>query len=305
MAYLTPNFLNLDAGTGVSYVEAFPDEEAAAAGGDNSTILLLHGFPSSSSHYSLLIPLLLAQGYHILAPDFPGYGFTTVPKDYVYSFENIASTISAFLKAKGISSVAATYIFDYGAPVGFRLFTKHGLKTEAIISQNGNAYVEGLGPFWEPFKGLWASNNTPADREPFIAAGLTLEAIKMQYVTGESPETVAKIDPHTTYERDANLVARPGNQDIQLDLFYDYRKNVDLYPEWQAWLRENQPPVLAVWGKNDPIFIPPGAEAFKRDLKDPIVKLLDAGHFTTVTHAQELAAEIKPFLEGVRKSKTY
>lgn len=295
MAYLTPSFLNLESGVGVSYVEAFPD--AGLSGNQSApTILLLHGFPSSSSHYSLLIPLLLAQGFHVLAPDFPGYGFTSVPANYTYTFSHIASTISSFLDAKGVSSVAATYIFDYGAPVGFRLFTDHGLRTKAIISQNGNAYVEGLGSFWEPFKKFWESNNTASDREPFIKAGLTLEAIKTQYETGESPDRIAQIDPRTTYERDFNLILRPGNRDIQLDLFFDYRKNVELYPAWQKWLRETQVPVLAVWGKNDIIFVPPGAEAFKRDVKNAVVKLIDGGHFLSVTHAVEIAKEINSFL---------
>ena len=299
MSYLTPSFLNLDSGIGVSYVEAFPDDAGSSANSSAPTILLLHGFPSSSSHYSLLIPLLLAQGFHILAPDFPGFGFTSVPESYTYTFAHIASTISAFLNAKGVSSVAATYIFDYGAPVGFRLFTNHGLKTEAIISQNGNAYVEGLGPFWDPFKTFWASNNTAADREPFIQAGLTLEAIKTQYELGESPDRIARIDPKTTYERDYNLILRPGNRDIQLDLFYDYRTNVDLYPAWQKWLRETQVRILAVWGKNDIIFVPPGAEAFKRDVKheNVVVKIIDAGHFVSVTHAKEIAREIHSFLK--------
>ena len=301
MAYLTPSFLNLDSGIGISYVEAFPSAGAAALSAANNqsapTILLLHGFPSSSSHFSLLIPLLLAQGFHILAPDFPGYGFTSVPANYTYTFSHIASTISSFLRAKGISSVAATYIFDYGAPVGFRLFTTHGLRTEAIISQNGNAYVEGLGPFWEPFKKFWASRNTPADREPFIQAGLTRDAIKTQYELGESPDRVQRIDARTTYERDYNLILRPGNRDVQLDLFFDYRTNVELYPAWQKWLRETQVPVLAVWGKNDIIFVPPGAEAFKRDVKDAVVRIIDGGHFLSVTHPNEIAKEIGSFLK--------
>ena len=296
MSYLTPSFLNLDSGVGISYVEAFPDA-GSSANSSAPIILLLHGFPSSSSHYSLLIPFLVAQGFHILAPDFPGYGFTSVPQNYIYTFANIASTISSFLNAKGVSSVAATYIFDYGAPVGFRLFTDHGLKTEAIISQNGNAYEEGLGPFWEPFKKFWASNNTAVDREPFIKAGLTLEAIKTQYESGESPDRIAYIDPRTTYERDYNLILRPGNRDIQLDLFFDYRKNVELYPAWQKWLRETQTPVLALWGKNDIIFVPAGAVEFKRDVKNAVVKLLDAGHFVSVTHARKIAGEIHSFLK--------
>lgn len=301
MSYLTPSFLNLESGVGISYVEAFPSDIGLSSAKHQTapTILLLHGFPSSSSHFSLLIPLLLAQGFHILAPDFPGYGFTSVPANYKYTFAHIADTISSFLTAKGISSVSATYIFDYGAPVGFRLFTTHGLRTGSIISQNGNAYVEGLGPFWDPFKKFWASNNTAADREPFIKAGLTLEAIRTQYQTGETPARVAKINPRTTYERDYNLILRPGNRDIQLDLFYDYRTNVDLYPAWQKWLRETQTPVLAVWGKNDVIFIPPGAEAFKRDVKDAVVKIIaDGGHFLTVTHPEEIAKEIQSFFKG-------
>lgn len=296
MTSLVSSFLNLQDGIGINYLEAHLTRQHDSAK-PPPTILLLHGFPTSSTQYTKLIPLLTNQGYHILAPDLPGFGFTSVPTNYTYTFENLASSISSFLAAKSISHVAATYIFDYGAPIAFRLFTQHGLKTDTIISQNGNAYEEGLGAFWDPFRALWASNNAPSDRTALSSAALTLEATKWQYTNGTPTDRLSLIDPASTYERDYNLLLRPGNKDVQLDLFYDYRKNVDLYPKWQAWMRETHVPLLAVWGKHDEIFVPPGAASFKRDLPHAVVRLVDGGHFSSVTHAGEIAEEIHGFLE--------
>lgn len=296
MDFLVSSFLSLPSGIGINYLEAYPQAQHGAAKAA-PTILLLHGFPTASSQFSRLIPLLKDQGYHVIAPDLPGFGFTSVPLNYTYTFASLAVTISSFLAAKNISEVAATYIFDYGAPVAFRLFTKHNLKTKAIISQNGNAYQEGLGAFWDPVRVFWTSNNSASIREELRSALLTYDPTKWQYTNGESPDRVAKINAATTYERDYNLLLRPGNQDIQLDLLYDYRTNVDLYPEWQAWLSGKQLPLLAIWGKNDDIFVSPGAEAFKQDLPNAVVKFVDGGHFASITWAEEIAVEIGKFLE--------
>ncbi|KAF7507519.1 hypothetical protein GJ744_010310 [Endocarpon pusillum] len=295
MELLVSSFLSLQSDIGINYLEAFPKVQHGAAKAA-PTILLLHGFPTSSSQFSRLIPLLTDQGYHVLAPDLPGFGFTSVSPNYTYTFANLAATISSFLAAKNISEVAATYIFDYGAPVAFRLFTKHNLKTKAIISQNGNAYDQGLGAFWDPIRTFW-TNNSASIREELRPALLTYDPTKWQYTNGESPDRVDKINAAATYERDYNLLLRPGNQDIQLDLFYDYRTNVELYPEWQAWLSRQKLPLLAIWGKNDEIFVSPGAEAFKQDLPDAVVKFVDGGHFSSITWAEEIAAEIVKFLK--------
>lgn len=294
MAFPVSSFLGLPGGIGLNYLETFPTTQHKSSEVP-PTFLLLHGFPTSSTQYNRLIPLLTNQGYHILAPDLPGFGFTFVPINYTYTFDNLASTISSFLAAKNISEIAATYIFDYGAPVGFRLFTQHGLKTGAIISQNGNAYNDGLGAFWDPLRSFWRKNNTPSDRASLVPGVLAPEAIKSQYTIGTPADRLSLINPAATYERDYSLILRPGNQDAQLDLSYDYRTNVDLYPAWQAWMRETQTPLLAVWGKNDGIFLPAGAKAFKRDLLDAVVRFVDGGHFSSITHAEEIA-EISRFL---------
>ncbi|ERF75701.1 hypothetical protein EPUS_01531 [Endocarpon pusillum Z07020] len=288
MEFLVSSFLSLPSDIGINYLEAFPKAQHGTAKAA-PTILLLHGFPTASSQFSRLIPLITDQGYHVLAPDLPGFGFTSVSPNYTYTFANLAVTISSFLAAKNISEVAATYIFDYGAPVAFRLFTKHNLKTKAIISQNG--------AFWDPFREFWTSNNSASIREELRSALLTYDPTKWQYTNGETPDRVNKINAAATYERDYNLLLRPGNQDIQLDLFYDYRTNVKLYPEWQAWLGRQKLPLLAIWGKNDEIFISPGAEAFKQDLPDAVVKFVDGGHFASITWAEEIAAEIGKFLK--------
>jgi pimeloyl-ACP methyl ester carboxylesterase len=256
------------------------------------TILLLHGFPTSSHQYRNLIPLL-ATKYHVLAPDLPGFGFTTAPKEYVYTFENIANTISQWLQIIPNSPKKySVYIFDYGAPTGLRLALKNPSAISAIISQNGNAYKEGLGDAWAPVQKYWASNST-ADRDAIrvlVAAGTT----RWQYENGEPDPTVVAPE---TYTLDQALLDRPGNADIQLDLFYDYQFNVELYPKFQQYFRDSQVPLLATWGKNDPFFTPPGAEAFKRDLPKAEAHLLDAGHFAGETHTAEIAGLMLKFLK--------
>ncbi|KAJ8098936.1 Alpha/Beta hydrolase protein [Lipomyces tetrasporus] len=248
-------------------------------------ILLLHGFPSSSHQYRNLIPIL-ASKYRVIAPDLPGFGFTTIPSSlaFKYTFGNLASTIVDFVDALSLSKFAV-FIFDYGAPTGLRLALERPEAVSAVVSQNGNAYVEGLGEFWEPIKQFWASDNTPADREKLGAAMLSYEATKWQYEEGtRDPSSIAP----ESYTLDYALLQRPGNADVQLDLFRDYESNLKLYPKFQEYLRTSNVPVLAVWGKNDPIFIPPGAEAYKRDSPKAEVHLLDAGHFAVETETTEI-----------------
>lgn len=259
----------------------------------NPTILLLHGFPSSSHQYRKLIPLL-ADKYHVLAPDLPGFGFTEVPesRQYAYTFDSLAKTVSAFLDKLSVSSFSV-YIFDYGAPTGLRLALERPDAVKAIISQNGNAYDEGLGDFWDPIRKYWVSG-AQADREALKPALLGFAPTKWQYEYG-SPDTEA-IAPET-YTLDYALLSRPGNNDIQLDLFKDYANNLPLYPKFQEYFRKSKVPLLAVWGKNDLIFVPPGAEAFKRDLPDAEVHLIDAGHFAVETHTATIAKLIREFLE--------
>jgi pimeloyl-ACP methyl ester carboxylesterase len=256
-------------------------------------VLLLHGFPSSSHQYVKLTNLL-ASKYHVIAPDLPGFGFTEVPSslDFEYSFASLTATLASFLDVLGISKFAV-YVFDYGAPTALRLALQRPDAITAIISQNGNAYDEGLGDFWNPLKAWWGKNDdatTAFLRNNF----LTLEETKRQYTTGEPDPDV--IDP-ATYYLDWVLLERPGNKDIQLSLFMDYKTNVSLYPQFQQYFRKSQVPVLAVWGKGDIIFIPPGAEAFKRDLPNAEVHFLDAGHFAVESHTEDIANLMLAFLE--------
>lgn len=255
------------------------------------TILLLHGFPSSSHMFRLLMPLL-AERYHVVAPDLPGFGFTEVPADrrYVYNFANLAQTIDAFTEMLGLTRYAI-YVFDYGAPVGFRLALAHPERVTAIISQNGNAYKEGLSEGWNPIQNYWKDPN--AANRAALRGFLKPETTKWQYVHGVADE--ARIAPES-YTLDSALLARPGNDEIQLDLFLDYASNVALYPRFQAYFRSEQPPLLATWGKNDPFFLPAGAEAFKRDNRNAEVRFYDTGHFALETHATEIAVDIREFL---------
>ena len=273
-------------GINIFYREAGP--------ADAPVVLLLHGFPTSSFQYRDLIPRLAAR-YRVVAPDLPGFGFTEVPpeRNYKYSFESIAKTIEAFTDALGLKRYAL-YVFDYGAPTGLRLALARPERVAAIVSQNGNAYEEGLGDAWEPIQKYWR-NPTPENREPLREA-LSLEGIRWQYTHGvPDPGAIAP----EGYTLDAALIERPGNADIQLDLFLDYANNVKLYPAFQEYFRTSKPPLLAIWGRNDPFFIPPGAEAFKRDNPNATVQILETGHFALETHVEEIAARMQAFLEGV------
>ncbi len=259
-------------------------------------VLLLHGFPSSSHMFRNLIPLLSSK-YHVIAPDLPGYGFTVVPppRKYIYSFESLTNTVSSFLDALSIQKFAV-YIFDYGAPTAFRLALERPGAITALITQNGNAYIEGLGKdFWAPIKAYWNSGASK-DRETIRTAALNFDTTKWQYTFGSPhPEAI----PPEAYYLDTALGERPGNQEIQLDLLYDYRTNVDLYPKFQAWLRNGGFKVLAIWGKHDQIFVKEGAEAFKKDVGEDRLELkwIDAGHFALETNEEEVAGLIGSFLE--------
>ncbi|MGC2330275.1 MAG: alpha/beta hydrolase [Candidatus Acidiferrales bacterium] len=265
----------------------------AAGAASTPVVLLLHGFPASSFMFRELIPRL-ANDYRVIAPDLPGFGFTEVPAErkYVYSFEGLASTIDAFMRALKLDRYAI-YVFDYGAPTGLRLAMAHPERVTAIVSQNGNAYEEGLGDAWVPIRKYWAEPTTE-NRDVIRKSVLTLEGTRWQYTHGVvNPESV----PPESYTLDTALLERPGNKEIQLDLFLNYASNVKLYPKFQEYFRKSKPPLLAIWGKNDPFFIPPGAEAFRKDLPDAKIQFLDTGHFATETHVVEIASAMKEFLE--------
>jgi len=251
-------------------------------------MLLLHGFPSSSHMFRNLIPWLAAH-YRVIAPDLPGFGFTEVPeaRGYRYSFDNLAITLGHFVDALKLTRYAL-YVFDYGAPVGFRLAMAHPKRVSALVSQNGNAYLEGLGDAWAPIRAYWAES-TAANREVIRNAVLSLEGTRYQYLHGvEKPERVAP----ESWMLDLLLMQRPGNDEIQLDLFLDYRNNLTLYPQFQAFFKAAQVPTLVIWGKHDPFFIPPGAHAYKTDNPNAVVELLDTGHFALETHAEHIAQRI-------------
>jgi pimeloyl-ACP methyl ester carboxylesterase len=258
---------------------------------DAPTLLLLHGFPTSSHMFRNLIPTL-ADRYHVIAPDLPGFGFSKSPgrEHFRYTFENLANVVDRFTEKIGLDRFGI-YIFDYGAPVGLRLALAHPERITAIISQNGNAYEEGLSQGWNPIQKYW-KDPTPANRAA-LKDFLTPEATKSQYLHGVADATLVAPE---AYELDSAILARPGNDEIQLDLFLDYASNVALYPKFQAFFRTHRPPLLAVWGKNDPFFLPQGAEAFRRDNPDADVHLLDTGHFALETHATKIARTILTFL---------
>jgi pimeloyl-ACP methyl ester carboxylesterase len=266
----------------------------SAGSTSDPVILLLHGFPSSSHMFRNLIPLLSKQ-YRVIAPDFPGFGFTTVPEDrkYKYTFENLTRTTEAFLDALKIQNFAV-YIFDYGAPVAFRLALNRPKAITAIVAQNGNAYEEGLGKdFWAPVETYWKSGSKE-DRNKIDSAVLNFDATKWQYTFGSPhPDFISP----ESYHLDSALLERPGNHGIQLDLLYDYRTNVPLYPRFQQYLETSGVPVLAAWGKNDPIFVAPGAEAYKKHVKDIKIHYLDAGHFALETNEVEVSKLIADFLK--------
>lgn len=270
-------------GVTVFYREAGPADAPA--------VLLLHGFPTSSFQYRELIPRL-ADRYRVIAPDLPGFGFTEVPdkRHYTYTFDALANTIIAFTDALKLTRYAL-YVFDYGAPTGFRLAMARPGQITAIVSQNGNAYEEGLGDAWAPIQRYWREPSS-ANRE-VLRQVLSPEGIRWQYTEGViHPETIAP----EGYTLDAALIARPGNADIQLDLFLDYANNVKLYPAFQDYFRKSKPPLLAIWGKHDPFFIPPGAEAFQRDNPNATIQFLETGHFALETHVEEIALAMRQLL---------
>jgi len=281
-------------GVNVFYREAGP--------ADAPVVLLLHGYPTSSFQFRALIPRL-ADRYRVIAPDLPGFGFTEVPemRDYRYTFNALAQTMLAFTDALRLRSYAL-YVFDYGAPTGFRLAMARPERVTAIISQNGNAYEEGLGDAWAPIRRYW-SNPTTENRE-LLRGAFTTEGIRREYGAGMArPELIAP----ESYALDAALIARPGNMDIQLDLFLDYADNLKLYPEFHRYFRASQPPLLAIWGQHDPYFIPMGAEAFRRDNPNATVQFLDTGHFALETHLDEIATAMREFLAksvGAARSAT-
>ena len=271
-------------GVDVFYREAGPQ--------DAPVMLLVHGFPSSSHMFRDLIPLL-ADTYRVIAPDLPGFGFTVVPpeREYVYTFDNLATTLEAFVDTLGLEKYAL-YVFDYGAPTGLRLAVKHPERVTAIVSQNGNAYLEGLGDAWGPIRQAWA--NPGPDSRAALGAILDFDGTKWQYVHGvPDPSRVAP----EAYHLDAALLQRPGNREIQIDLFVNYATNLEKYPLFQQFFRDTHVPTLAIWGRHDPFFIPPGAEAYRRDNPNATVRLLDTGHFALETHVDEIAREIRALLE--------
>ncbi|RFU48579.1 alpha/beta fold hydrolase [Paraburkholderia sp. DHOC27] len=255
-------------------------------------LLLLHGFPSSGHMFRDLIPQL-ADRFHIVAPDLPGFGQTDMPDraSFAYTFDHIAEVIERFTEVIGFDRFAV-YVFDYGAPTGFRLAVRHPERITAIISQNGNAYEEGLSDGWNPIRAYW--HDPSAANRDALRALLTHETTVWQYTHGVPDTSLVSPDG---YSLDDFYMSRPGAHEVQLDLFGDYRSNVALYPAFQEYFRTHQPPFLAVWGKNDPFFLPPGAEAFKRDMPNAVVRFLDTGHFALETHAAEIAGIIGDFLK--------
>jgi pimeloyl-ACP methyl ester carboxylesterase len=254
-------------------------------------LLLLHGFPSASHMFRDLIPLL-ADRFHIIAPDLPGFGNSDMParETFTYTFDRIADVIDRFTEVVGFDRYAV-YVFDYGAPTGFRLAMKHPERITAIISQNGNAYEEGLSEGWNPIQAYW-KDPSQANRDT-LRAFLAPETTIWQYTHGVADPK--RVSPDG-YSLDNFYLARPGAHEVQLDLFGDYKSNVALYLSFQQYLRTHKPPLLAIWGKNDPFFLPPGAEAFSRDIPNAVVQFLDTGHFALETHAEEVAAAIRDFL---------
>lgn len=254
-------------------------------------LLLLHGFPSAGHMFRDLIPQL-ADRFHVVAPDLPGFGQSDMPDrdSFTYTFEALTDVIEGFTDAVGFGRYAL-YVFDYGAPTGFRLAVRRPERITAIVTQNGNAYEEGLSDGWNPIRAYWREP-TRANRDA-IRSMLQPETTVWQYTHGVTDPSSVSPDGYTL---DNHYLARPGADEIQLDLFLDYASNVELYPAFQEYFRTHRPPLLAIWGRNDPFFLPAGAEAFKRDIPDADVRLLDTGHFALETHAGEIAAAIRGFL---------
>lgn len=276
-------------GVDVFYREAGPKDAPA--------VLLLHGFGASSHMFRDLIPYL-ASGYRVVAPDLPGFGMTNTPKDFRYTFDNLTNVIDAFTSAKGLERYAI-YVFDYGAPVGWRLAVRHPEKITAIVSQNGNAYEEGLSPGWAPMRAAWA--NPSAENREALRKFNTFDMTKWQYTEGVKDTSLVAPEGYVL----AHAATERIGVDAQMDLLVDYGQNVKQYPQVHDFFRRYQPPTLAIWGKNDPFFLPPGAEAFKRDNPKAEVRFLDTGHFAIETHGAEIAREMRSFLDrtiGAKKN---
>lgn len=258
---------------------------------ESPALLLLHGFPSSSHMFRNLIPIL-ADRCHVVAPDFPGFGQTDLPdhEQFAYTFSNLADIIGQFTETIGLQKFSI-YIFDYGAPVGLRMALKHPERIQAIISQNGNAYLEGLSEGWNPIRAYW-KDPSQKNRDA-LRSLLTPQTTEFQYVHGVPDKSLVSPDGRSL---DDFYLARPGAHEAQLDLFLDYANNVELYPEFQTYFRKYKPPFLALWGKGDPFFLPAGAEAFKRDIPDAEVRFFDTGHFALETHCAEIGQAILSFL---------
>jgi pimeloyl-ACP methyl ester carboxylesterase len=260
-------------------------------GGESTApaLLLLHGFPSSSAQYQALMERL-EDRYHVIAPDYPGFG-QSVPLDGATSFDRLADVIEGFTDAKGLDAFSL-YMFDFGSPVGFRLATRHPERVQALVLQNGNAYEEGLGPGMQALKPYWQDRSV---NEEAIRGFLRLEATRSQYLEGVADASIVNPD---LWELDQRYLELPGRDQVMLDLLYDYRNNIKLYPRWQEYLRANRPPALLPWGQNDQFFPPAGARAYLRDLPEAELHLLDTGHFATATHNEDIAELIGAFLQG-------
>ncbi|WP_415400862.1 alpha/beta fold hydrolase [Tateyamaria sp. SN3-11] len=265
-----------------------------AGDASNPTLVLLHGFPSSSHQYRNLINEL-SDEYHLIAPDYPGFGASDFPAatDYTYSFDNIADTIDTFLEQRGLDSYSL-FIQDYGAPVGMRIATEHPERVQALIVQNGNVYEEGVNPdTWAPIMALWEGGRNAEIEAQIAAQVFSMGGLQWQYTHGtRNPDGILP----DNWLLDYQLINREGQHEVQLGLFYDYRNNVAKYPEWQAYLKEHQPPALIVWAKNDAFFPVPGAEGFKRDLKDVDYNILDTGHFALEEDLDLIAGKIRTFM---------
>jgi pimeloyl-ACP methyl ester carboxylesterase len=287
-ARVTYNTVKVD-GVDMFYREAGPK--------DAPVLLLLHGFPTSSQMFRNLIPQL-ADKYRVIAPDYPGFGQSGMPdrSKFAYTFDNYAQVVDKLIRQLGMNRYAL-YVMDYGAPVGFRLAAKNPERVTALIVQNGNAYNEGIEQFWDPIKTYWGTGGS-TEREA-IRWLTSLAATKWQYTNGVKDASLVSPD---TWTMDQALLDRPGNSEIQLDLFYDYRTNIPLYPQWQTYFREHKPATLVVWGKNDAIFVAAGAAPYKRDIPNTEVHLFDTGHFALETHGHEIAKLIREFLGRHLKS---
>ena len=261
------------------------------------TILLLHGFPTSSHMFRNVIPAL-ADKFHLVAPDYPGFGYSSMPPvdRFEYTFDHLAEIVDKFVHQIGLEKYSL-YVMDYGAPVGYRIAVKHPEKVEALIVQNGNAYDEGLGEFWEPLRAYWSEPNEK--NKNALKKFLTLEATRWQYTHGVKNENAISPD---NWIHDQSLLDRPGNNEIQLQLFYDYKSNPPLYPQWQEYFRKYQPPTLVVWGRNDFIFTKEGAIPYQRDLKNIQIHLLNTGHFALEEEGELIAELISRFLLTQRKA---